>query len=242
MVALPLLKALKAQAEGRSAVATRKAKAYAMIATSLFTGKGKFSFDQYVGRHQQAHNELLFLEEPVAETKKVTDFLAGIRDPKLETAIQSCMGDELKLTNFELCQQYFKTIVENTKTRTKSPSDVREISKVGIGKDKKGAKYSKKLKKSGGDNDKTPSGIAIHSGQYSAKDYNKLKPFEKAKVKQLREEAKKKEKDSETRNVAAVTTKEDISPEIEDGIKTPVTSNAGSQFGRSAHVGQKPRA
>ncbi|KAI2512990.1 hypothetical protein MHU86_1536 [Fragilaria crotonensis] len=139
--------------------------------------------DQYVGRHQQAHNELLFLEEPVAETKKVTDFLAGIRDPKLETAIQTCMGDEQKLTNFEVCQQYFKTIVENTKTRTKSPSDIREIAKVGIVKDKKKAKQ-KKGKSS--DDDKSPSGIAIHSGQYSAKDYNKLKPFEKAKVKQLR--------------------------------------------------------
>ena len=234
---------LKTQAEGRSAQATRKAKAYAMIATSLFTGKGKFSFDQYVGRHQQAHNELLFLEEPVAETKKVTDFLAGIRDPKLETAIQSCMGDENKLTNFELCQQYFKTIVENTKTRTKSPLDVREISKIGSARDKKGAKHSKKGKKSGGDNDKTPSGMAIHSGQYSAKDYNKLKPFEKAKVKQLREEAKKKEKDSEMRSVAAVSAKEDVPPaDTDDGLVTPVTSNAGHQFGRAAHVGQKPQA
>ena len=52
-----------------------------MIATSLSTGKGKFSFDQYVGRHKQVHNELL--EEPVVETKKMTDFLAGICDPKL---------------------------------------------------------------------------------------------------------------------------------------------------------------
>ncbi len=78
-----------------------------MIATAVFTGKGKYSFDQYVRRHQRAHNEMFFLEEPVAETKKVTDSLARIRDPKLETAIQSCMGDELKLTNFELCLQYF---------------------------------------------------------------------------------------------------------------------------------------
>jgi hypothetical protein len=53
------------------------------------------------------------------------------------------MGDEQKLTNFELCQQYFKTIVENTKTRTKLPSDIREISKVGITKDKKKAKQKK---------------------------------------------------------------------------------------------------
>ena len=142
-----LTKALKALAEGRSSCCYQEGKAYAMIETSLFTGKWKFSFDQYMGRHKQVHNELLFLEEPVAETKKVTDFIAGICDPKLETAIQRCMGDELKLTNFEMCQQCYKTIVENTKMCTKSPSDVREISKVGIWKDKKGAKYRKKLKK-----------------------------------------------------------------------------------------------
>jgi len=235
-------KALKSQAEGRSAIATRKAKAYAMLTTAIFTGKGKFSFDQYVGRHQQAHNELLFMEEPVAETKKVTDFLAGIRDPKLETAIQTCMGDEQKLTNFELCQQYFKTVVENTKTRTKSSSDVREISKVGISKDKKVAKKQKKGKLN---DDKTPSGIPIHSGPYSAKDYNKLKPFEKAKVKQLREEAKKKEKKDkpEGRNVASVNTTQEESPlEEDDGTQTPIVSNAGKQFGRAAHGAQQKMA
>ena len=236
-------KALKAQAEGRSAIATRKAKAYAMIATAVFTGKGKYSFDQYVGRHQQAHNELLFLEEPVAETKKVTSFLAGIREPMLETAMQSCMGDELMLTNFELCQQYFKTIVENTKMRTKLPSDVHEISKVRIVKDKKKAKHKKGKS---GDDDKTPSGISIHSGQYSAKDYNKLKPFEKAKVKQLREDAKKKGK-SEMRNVAALTTQEHVSPETGKGAKEGIqkasaTPNAGNQFGRAAHDEQKKKA
>jgi hypothetical protein len=47
-----------------------------------------------------------------------------------------CSGNEQKLTNFELCQQYFKTIAENTKTRAKLPSDIREIAKVGIVKDK----------------------------------------------------------------------------------------------------------
>jgi hypothetical protein len=129
-------KALKSQAEGRSAIASREAKAYAMVTTALFTGKEKFSFDQcVVDRHQQARNELFFLEDPGTEIKKVTNFLAGICDPKLETAIQTCMGDEQKLTNFELCQQYFKTIVENTKTRTKLPSDIREIAKVVIAKD-----------------------------------------------------------------------------------------------------------
>jgi hypothetical protein len=153
------------------------------------------------------------------------------------------MGDEQKLTNFELCQQYFKTIVENTKTRTKSPSDIREIAKVGITKDKKKAKQ-KKSKAS--DDDRSPSGIAIHSWQYSAKDYNKLKPFEKAKkVKQLRKEAKKKEKKdkSEAQSVAAVTTQEDAPPDDDEGTETLVVSNAGKQFGRAVHgEQQKPAA
>jgi hypothetical protein len=152
------------------------------------------------------------------------------------------MGDELKLTNFELCQQYFKTIDENTKMRTKSPSDIREVSKGGSVKDKKKAKHKKSKS---GDDDRTPSGIPIHSSQSSAKDYNKLKPFEKAKVKQLCEEAKKKEK-SETRNVAAVTTQEDIPPKAKEsakeGPKASATSNAGNQFGCAAHEEQKKKA
>ena len=45
-----------------------------------------------------------------------------------------------------------------------------------------------------------------------------MTPFEKAKVKQLREEAKKKEK-SETRSVAVDTTQEDVSPEADGGTK-----------------------
>ena len=85
--------------------------------------------------------------------------------------------------------------------------------------------------------------MAIHAGQYSAKDYNKLKPFGKAKVKQLREEAKKKEKKSEARSVAAVTTQEDdAQPEVGNATVTSVPSNAGQQFGRAAHSEQKKSA
>ncbi len=72
-----------------------------------------------------------------------------------------------------------------------------------------------------------------------------MKPFEKAKDKQVCEEAKKKEK-SETRNVAAVTTQEDVPPKAEhsagEGTKTSATSNAGNQFGCAAHDEQKKKA
>jgi hypothetical protein len=122
------------------------------------------------------------------------------------------------------------------------PSTSARLPKVGIAKDKKRAKQ-KKSKTS--DDDRLPRGIAIHSGQYSAKDYNKRKPYEKAKVKQLREEAMKKEKKdkSEAQSVAAVTTQEDAPPDDDEGSKTPVVSNAGIQFGRAVHgEQQKPAA
>lgn len=39
----------------------------------------------YVTIHQLAHHELLDLDEPVLESKKVTDFLKGTRNPNLNT-------------------------------------------------------------------------------------------------------------------------------------------------------------
>jgi hypothetical protein len=73
---------LRWQCEGTLAVQSRKAAAYAKIATARYNGQRRtFTFDNYVEIHQGARNTLLDLNEPVPETKKVTDFLAGITDP-----------------------------------------------------------------------------------------------------------------------------------------------------------------
>lgn len=70
---------------------------------------------QFVSHHQHAHNELSSLDELVAETKKVANLMKGITDSKLEPGKSIVDGDVMKLANFELCQQYFKTLVENVK-------------------------------------------------------------------------------------------------------------------------------
>jgi hypothetical protein len=86
--------ALKSQAEGTSAKLTRRQSAYASIASSAYLGPRKgFTFASYVTLHQSAHNEPLDLEEPVSESKKVTDFLKGIRDPSLNTGKSIVLGD-----------------------------------------------------------------------------------------------------------------------------------------------------
>ena len=69
----------------------RKAAAYASIINAAFQGNRRgYTFANYVTIHQEAHNELLDLDEPVAESKKVTDFLAGIQDPGLARCGQDC--------------------------------------------------------------------------------------------------------------------------------------------------------
>ncbi len=229
-------KALKTQSEGRSAIATRKAQAYSLISTARYTGKGKtFSIDQYVARHQRAHNELLDLQEPVAESKKVVDFLAGITDPKLETAKAVIDGDTTKLTNFEECQQYIKTASMNAAVRATTGPENRIVAGLGQDNKQKRKKKAAAALKSGDDDDHTPSGVKIHAGKYDSKEYNKLKPFERAEVKRLREERDPKR----TRTVATVASEAD--EQLQDGEVDPpnVPKNAGGQFGRAAHQKKK---
>jgi hypothetical protein len=105
------LLALRHQCEGTVAKHTRKTAAYAKIATAKYSGQSKrFTLDQYIQIHQSAHNTLADLEEPIPETKKVTDFLAGITEPRLNTSKDLIIGDPAKLNNFETCQQYLKTV------------------------------------------------------------------------------------------------------------------------------------
>ncbi len=105
------LLALRRQCKGTVAKQTRKTAAYAKIATAKYSGQSKcFTLDQYIQIHQITHNTLADLEEPIPETKKVTDFLAGITDPRLNTSKDLILGDPAKLNNFETCQQYLKTV------------------------------------------------------------------------------------------------------------------------------------
>jgi hypothetical protein len=92
--------ALELQAEGPVAITTRKAEAYTSIEKASFSGMSrKFTFDMYVSAHLLGHNELSLLGEPVSESKKVTDFLAGITVPSLSTAKENVIGCVAKLEN-----------------------------------------------------------------------------------------------------------------------------------------------
>ena len=166
--------AIKQQAEGRSATDSRKQRAYASIATARYAGpRRNWNFQKYVQKHQDGHNELADLGEPVPETKKVTDFLAGISDPRLSNAKDIVLGNPQYLQDFELTQQYFATLVGNKAEQSKMERQISEVKRVQWA-DKNKDKY-KNLK----------------SGTYSKAEWNKLGPEGQAKVRALRAQKKK---------------------------------------------------
>ena len=125
---------LKAQAEGQSAKLMRKAKAYASMTSAAYRGQRRgYTFDNYVSVHQEAHNELFDLEVEVPESKKVTDFLKGIQDPQLQVGKQIVLGDPKKMGNFEECQQYLGTLIQNTGIQAKMERNVSSVRSNGGG-------------------------------------------------------------------------------------------------------------
>jgi hypothetical protein len=103
---------IKRQAEGTAATTTKKARAYKSIATATYSGTSqRYTFDKYLEAHQKEHVTLADLGEPIAESKKVDDFLKGITDPRITTNKQIIDSDQTKLNDFEACAQYLKTSV-----------------------------------------------------------------------------------------------------------------------------------
>ena len=124
---------------------TCKNQAYASLKGAAYHGPRKaYTYQQYVALHQDAHNELEDCNEAVPETKKVADFLAGISCPLLQMGLNIVMSDPMKLSNFDVTQQFLGTLVANQANHNRIKNDERGISTVET------FKKSNKLKKGKG--------------------------------------------------------------------------------------------
>ena len=127
--------ALKTQCEGTASKITRKNKAYASIANASYTGsRHQYKFQDFINVHQTAHNEILDCDpnEAIPKSKKVADFLKGITDPKLESAVSVVLGDPKMMNDFQMSQQYLSTTVENMATLEKSKErNISEVKNIG---------------------------------------------------------------------------------------------------------------
>lgn len=228
--------ALRKQCEGKTSVKTRKSKAYASIATSSYRGiRKQFTFAQYVAIHQAAHNELEDCDEAIPETKKVSDFLAGISDSSLEAGITCVLSEDRYHDSFEATQQFLGTLVANQM--------IHRQAKRGGGEERNASSAGTDSKTSG-----KPKGgkKKLEARFYEKDEWDKLTSEERAKVIELKKKKKmnkeKGQKGSNAKRKASSTETKDKDEASSDGDnddEAPAAAQGGNEFGRGAHKKSK---
>jgi hypothetical protein len=141
------------------------------------------------------------LNEPVPETKKVTDFLSGITDSKLANAKDLILGDAAKLQDFEVCQQYLKTLIHNKSTQEKHDRHISAVAGFIPDGGKLGGKKGKKEKgKRKGEKSKD-----LLTKNYTKEEWFKLSAEQRERIKEARN-AKKQRNEDKARQAAAAAT------------------------------------
>ena len=193
------IQALRRQCEGKTSINTRKNKAYLSISNSSYKGHRKaFSFAQYVAIHQSAHNELEDCNEEMPETKKVSDFIAGIHDPSLDAGITCVLSDEKYSADFEATQQFLGTLVANQTVHRQGKRGSTDDRKVAAASTEGKGKTKSKSKKK------------IENRYYPKAEWFKLTREERDQVLELKKQAKGDGKSpaSKRKTASASTTKE----------------------------------
>ena len=185
----------------------------------------------YINLHARAHEEIRQCneDEEVAESKKVTDFLVGIQDPTMESAINVVYGDEDKLNNFEACQHFLNTTKVNAENLNRAKGGHRNIAMM----DTKGGKGGKSKRK-GKKLEKLPDGFKLEDKRNPYEIYRLLSNEQKNLLKTWAEKSK------ERRMIRMIKQEmkrpADESDDAESGSgEEPEEEQAGKQFGRRAH-------
>ena len=168
---------LKAQGEGPAGRKTRKDEAWNLLNHTKYHGNKKgFSFSSYIEHHTRAHNILLEEEEPVTETRKVTQFLDGILAPSLMAAKDIVATRPDLQSDFTACTLLLLSIWQTQQTRpTEDKRQNRQIGQVGRNsqqpKRNQGGRGKGKGKPASGAHDdlakyKQPSKTIKHNGKW----------------------------------------------------------------------------
>lgn len=166
----------------------------------------------------------------MSESKKVTDFLKGIQDPSLQVGKTVILSDPAKLGDFDECQQYFSTLIQNTSTQAKAERNVSSVRTNGGGGGSPNASLVDKIK----------------GGTYTDAQFKSLTKEEKDRVTQYRGDSqrkkgrKQKQKASKRRLAKAQSAREE-SADAESDEETKATSGAGSQFGANGNRSKKTK-
>ena len=221
--------ALHQQCEGGSSLLTCNNQAYASLKGSAYRGPCKsYTHQQYVALHQDAHNELDDCNEVVPETKKVTEFLAGISCPLLQMGLHIVMSDPLKLSKVDVTQQFLGTLVANLANHNRIKNDERGISTEET--------YKNSNKINNGKGGKGTGGKRLDDRFYQKDEWNKLTQEQRNKVTEMARERKKRAGDSAySKHKTATAESSDRDDTEETDTKNTPGEHGGNEFGRSAH-------
>jgi hypothetical protein len=105
-----------------------KQECYDSIAKAHYQGpRRNFDFNSYVHVHQQAHQDLQRLSEPIPENKKVQDFLLGITGPQCTIKL-NVLSNEPYMNDFSQAINYITSAIDLVSRNTTSPT--RQVSNV----------------------------------------------------------------------------------------------------------------
>lgn len=199
------------------------------LKTARFKGNSaRFSFEKYIQKHIEAHEILRSPEinEPESEKNKVGYFLDGISDSRLTVSICVVESNPIYLNDFNACHAFLSSVLCKAQQRAKTTEHQgRNVSSTSTTK----SKSAYKGKGGGGkgrDNGKKKRG---GHGYITPEDWKKLSEDEKQKIRDDR---------TKSRKTSSVKTNDDEDETA--STDTPVTANqAGKQFGKQAHKGDK---
>ena len=157
---------------GSGPISTEKQKAYAAIKAAKYTGESaRFTFETYVSTLQNAYETLAEFDEPVAEAKKVQDFLDGIQvtNTYVSAAVANVTTNNDMKENFTAASDYVATTVQNHKGTLSK----RRISKL----ERKKRQEKKKKPK-------------LEAKNYSRAEWDKFSQEDKDKITAMRKAAK----------------------------------------------------
>ena len=115
--------------EGDSSKTRNKQECYDAITKANYQGpRRNFDFSAYVAIHQNAHQDLIRLDEPIPENKNVRDFLNGITDPQCANIKLNVLSNPTFMNDFHEMVNYVASAIDTTTKNTSTTA--RQISEL----------------------------------------------------------------------------------------------------------------
>ena len=234
-------KSLISYYEGDSAKTRSKQKCYDSIANANYQGPRKtFDFSCYVAIQQNAHQDLICLNEPIPENKKVRDFLNGITDPQCATIKLNVLSNNTYMNDFHEMVNYVASAIDmTTKNTSTAARQISELNRSNISNGSRGRGRGRgrgglggrgrggrgRSRGRGGGRGRSDSSTTSSTRSYSAEEWQNLSYSQKQEVYHQRERL------ATARTVAALLTEQNQNQANDEvsTITTPTVKNGQQQ-------------